>query len=152
MADDFIENLTSLTDNLEDIAFTRYATITQINNDGTVDCKEDNETIHKNAINTTNLKLSINDTVLLGFVDNNIYNPMITGGVTVKNADETIIYALGLGKFNINNDGDLIYTLPIGVENYASISDDGDLIIDLDTSEAEKFTINDNGEVIYAWI
>ena len=152
MADDFIENLTSLTDNLEDIAFTRYATITAINNDGTVDCKEDNETIHKNAINTTNLKLSINDTVLLGFVDNNIYNPMITGGVTVKNADETIIYALGLGKFNINNDGDLIYTLPIGVENYASISDDGDLIIDLDTSEAEKFTINDNGEVIYAWI
>ena len=150
MADDFIENLTSLTDNLEDIAFTRYATITKINNDGTVDCKEDNETIHKNAINTTNLKLSINDTVLLGFVDNNIYNPMITGGVTVKNADETIIYALGLGKFNINNDGDLIYTLPIGVENYASISDDGDLIIDLDTSEAEKFTINDNGEVIYA--
>ena len=150
MADDFIENLTSLTDNLKDIAFTRYATITAINNDGTVDCKEDNETIHKNAINTTNLKLSINDTVLLGFVDNNIYNPMITGGVTVKNADETIIYALGLGKFNINNDGDLIYTLPIGVENYASISDDGDLIIDLDTSEAEKFTINDNGEVIYA--
>jgi hypothetical protein len=150
MADDFIENLTSLTDNLEDIAFTRYATITAINNDGTVDCKEDNETIHKNAINTTNLKLSINDTVLLGFVDNNIYNPMITGGVTVKNADETIIYALGLGKFNINNDGDLIYTLPIGVENYASISDDGDLIIDLDSSEAEKFTINDNGEVIYA--
>lgn len=150
MADDFIENLTSLTDNLEDIAFTRYATITAINNDGTVDCKEDNETIHKNAINTTNLKLSINDTVLLGFVDNNIYNPMITGGVTVKNADETIIYALGLGKFNINNEGDLIYTLPIGVENYASISDDGDLIIDLDTSEAEKFTINDNGEVIYA--
>ena len=150
MADDFIENLTSLTDNLEDIAFTRYATITAINNDGTVDCKEDNETIHKNAINTTNLKLSINDTVLLGFVDNNIYNPMITGGVTVKNADETIIYALGLGKFNINNEGDLIYTLPIGVENYASISDDGNLIIDLDTSEAEKFTINDNGEVIYA--
>ena len=150
MADDFIENLTSLTDNLEDIAFTRYATITAINNDGTVDCKEDNETIHKNAINTTNLKLSINDTVLLGFVDNNIYNPMITGGVTVKNADDQMIYALGLGKFNINNDGDLIYTLPIGVENYASISDDGDLIIDLDSSEAEKFTINDNGEVIYA--
>ena len=150
MADDFIENLTSLTDNLKDIAFTRYATITAINNDGTVDCKEDNETIHKNAINTTNLKLSINDTVLLGFVDNNIYNPMITGGVTVANADDQMIYALGLGKFNINNDGDLIYTLPIGVENYASISDDGDLIIDLDTSEAEKFTINDNGEVIYA--
>ena len=150
MSDDFLDNLQSLTNNINDIAFTRYATITAINNDGTVDCKEDNETIHKNAINTTNLKLSINDTVLLGFVDNNIYNPMITGGVTVKNADETIIYALGLGKFNINNDGDLIYTLPIGVENYASISDDGDLIIDLDTSEAEKFTINDNGEVIYA--
>ena len=149
MADDFFENLTSLTDNLNDIAFSRYATITKINHDNTVNCKEDNGTTHDNVINSTNLNLSIDDTVLLGFVDNNIYNPMITGGVTVKNADDQMIYALGLGKFNIDDNGDLIFTLPIGVENYASISDDGDLIIDLDDSEAEKFKINDNGDVIY---
>ena len=149
MDDDFFENLTSLTDNLKDIAFTRYVTITNINSDNTVDCREDNGTIHKNVINSTNFTLSIDDVVLLGFIDNNIYNPMITGGVKINRANDQMIYALGLGKFNINEDGDLIYTLPIGVENYASIVD-GDLIIDLDSTEAERFSINDKGEVIYA--
>lgn len=149
MSDDFIENLTSLTNNLEDIAFSRYATITNINNDNTVDCKEDDGTIHKNVINSTNFNLNIDDTVLLGFVDNNIYNPMITGGVNVKGADDTMIYALGLGKFNINSDGDLILTLPIGVDNYFSIDNNGDLIVDLDSTEAERFSINSKGEMIY---
>lgn len=150
MSDDFIENLTSLTNNLEDIAFSRYATITNINNDNTVDCKEDDGTIHKNVINSTNFNLNIDDTVLLGFVDNNIYNPMITGGVNVKGADDTMIYALGLGKFNINSDGDLILTLPIGVDNYFSIDNNGDLIVDLDDATAEKqFSINEDGDVIY---
>jgi hypothetical protein len=150
MSDDFLENLTSLTDNLNDIAFTRYATITKVNDDGTVDCQEDNETIHQNVINSTNFKLSIGDTVLLGFVDNNIYNPMITGGVTVKAADDTMIYALGLGKFNINENGHLILTLPIGVDNYFSINNSGHLIVDLDDSTMEeKFSINDEGCVIY---
>ena len=150
MSDDFLDNLQSLTNNINDIAFTRYATITAINNDGTVDCKEDNETIHKNAINTTNLKLSINDTVLLGFVDNNIYNPMVTGGVTVKNADDTMIYALGLGKFHIDENGDLIVDLPIGVENYFELNSDGDLIVDLDDPEMEqRFSLNEDGDVIY---
>lgn len=147
--DDFFDNLTSITDNLKDIAFTRYVTITNINPDNTVDCREDNGTIHKNVINSTNFTLSIDDVVLLGFIDNNIYNPMITGGVKINRANDQMIYALGLGKFNINSDGDLIFTLPIGVENYASIVD-GDLIIDLDSTEAERFNINDKGEVIYA--
>lgn len=150
MSDDFISNLTSLTDNLNDIAFTRYVTVTTINPDQTVNCREDNGTEHKNVINTTNLPLNPDDVVLLSFVDNNIYQPMITGGVTVKSADDQMIYALGLGKFNINSDGDLIYTLPIGVENYTSINEDGDLIIDLDSTEAKRFNINDKGEVIYA--
>lgn len=149
MADDFLDNLTSLTDNLKDIAFTRYVTVTNVNPDKTIDCREDNGTIHKNVINTTNLNLATDDVVLLSFVDNNIYNPMITGGVNVKGADDQMIYALGLGKFHINNDGDLIYTLPIGVENYASINSDGDLIIDLTESENSKFQINNEGEVIY---
>ena len=147
--DDFMENLTALTNNLNDIAFTRYVTITKVNEDKTVDCKEDNGTLHKNVINTTNLNLSVDDTVLLGFVDNNIYNPMITGGVEVKGANDQMIYALGLGKFEINSDGDLILTLPIGVENYFSIDNNGDLIVDLDETEAEKFSINNDGDVIY---
>lgn len=149
MTDDFLDNLTSLTDNTNDIAFTRYATITTVNNDGTVNCKDDDDTIHKNVINSTNLQLSKDDTVLLGFIDNDIYQPMVTGGVNVKCGDDTLIYALGLGKFNIDSNGDLIYNLPIGITNYASINSDGDLIIDLNESENSKFRINNEGEVIY---
>ena len=152
MADDFISNLTSLTDNLKDIAFTRYVTVTNVNPDNTIDCREDNGTVHKNVINTTNLNLTTDDVVLLSFVDNNIYNPMITGGVNVKGADDQMIYALGLGKFHINTDGDLIFTLPIGVTNYASINEDGDLIIDLDPTETSKFNLNDEGDVIYGGV
>ena len=143
-----MDNLTSLTDNLNDIAFTRYVTVIKVNPDNTVDCQEDNSTIHKNVINSTNLTLSIGDTVLLSFIDNNIYNPMITGGVEVKNADDTMIYALGLGKFHIDNNGDLIVELPIGVDNYFSLID-GDLIVDLDDSHALKFQLNSKGDVLY---
>ena len=149
MTDDFLDNLQSLTDNTNDIAFTRYATITTVNNDGTVNCKDDDDTIHKNVINSTNLQLSKDDTVLLGFIDNDIYQPMVTGGVNVKCGDDTLIYALGLGKFNIDSNGDLIYNLPIGITNYASINSDGDLIIDLNEFENSKFRINNEGEVIY---
>ena len=151
MADDFFENLTSLTDNLNDIAFTRYVTITKINPDGTVDCKEDdNETIHKNVPNTTNLNLAVDDVVLISFVDNDVYNPMVTGGVTVKGADDQMIFALGLGKFHIDENGDLILDLPIGVDNYFELNEDGDLIVDLGDSEQEqRFSLNEEGDVIY---
>ena len=148
MVDDFLENLTSLTDNLNDIAFTRYVTIIKVNGDGTVDCQEDNSTIHKNVINSTNFNLTRGDLVLLGFVDNNIYNPMIIGGINVTKADDQMIYALGLGKFEII-DGELTVNLPIGVDNYFSIDNNGDLIVDLDDSEASKFSINNEGCVIY---
>ena len=148
--DDFLENLTSLTNNLEDIAFSRYVKITKVNTDGTVDCKDEYETVHKNALNSTQLHLSVEDTVLLGFINNDIYNPIILGGVDVRRADEQMIYSLGLGLFTINDDGDLIYNLSIGVDNYFSIDDTtGNLLIDLDESEASKFSINDEGEIVY---
>ena len=77
MADDFIENLTSLTNNLEDIAFTRYVTITNINADGTIDCREENGTTHKNIKTNNFMNFNVDDTVILGFVDNNIYEPFV---------------------------------------------------------------------------
>ena len=87
MSDDFLSNLQSLTTNMNDIAFSRYATITKVNEDNTVDCKEDNGTVHKNVINGADVKLEIDDTAILGFVDNNIYNPIITG-VTSTNSNK----------------------------------------------------------------
>ena len=87
MSDDFLSNLQSLTTNMNDIAFSRFVTITNVNTDNTVDCKEDNGTNHENVINGADVKLEIDDTAILGFVDNNIYNPIITG-VTSTNSNK----------------------------------------------------------------
>ena len=63
--------------------------------------------------------------------------------------DTTSLYAMGLGKFNINDDGDLNYELPIGITNYFTINNNGDLIINLDAVTNQRFSINDDGCVIY---
>jgi len=84
MSDDFLENLTSLTDNLNDIAFTRFVTITNVNSDGTIDCQEDNGTVHKNVKNSTFFKPSVEDLIILGFADNDIYEPFVLGCIDVK--------------------------------------------------------------------
>ena len=61
-----------------------------------------------------------------------------------------MMYALGLGKFSINDDGDLLFDMAIGAENYFSINNDGDLIVDLNGDSREQdFSINDDGDVIY---
>ena len=62
--------------------------------------------------------------------------------------DSTEIYAKGLGKFTVNDDGDLIYDLSVGISNYFSLSNDGDLIVNLDETTNHKFSIED-GCVIY---
>ena len=66
--------------------------------------------------------------------------------------DTATIYALGLGKFTINDDGYLIYELPIGVSNYMSINNNGELIVNLDNATNQEFSINDEGECIYGAI
>ena len=107
---DFYNNLISLTNNLEDIAFTKYATITNINSDGTCTAKEDEEEglTHEN-INTLGNNLRVGDKVVLGFVDNSIYNPVIlTGGEEAYTKTETD----ALLQKNVTDLIDMIY--PVG--------------------------------------
>lgn len=64
--------------------------------------------------------------------------------------DTTSIYAMGLGKFHVDDEGNLLLDLPIGVENYFSLNTNGDLIVDLNgDSREQQFSINDDGDVIY---
>jgi hypothetical protein len=57
---------------------------------------------------------------------------------------------MGLGKFHINENGDLLLDLPIGVDNYFNLNNNGDLIVDLNgDSREQQFSINENGDVIY---
>lgn len=65
--------------------------------------------------------------------------------------DDTIsLYAMGLGKFSINDDGDLLFDMAIGAANIFRLNNNGELIVDLNgDSREQNFKINENGEVIY---
>ena len=168
MINDFYTNLTTITNNLEDITFTKYATITNINSDGTCTAKEDEEGLTHENINTLGNNLQVGDKVVLGFVDNSIYNPVIlTGGEEAYTKTETdnllqkkvdeptsegtngqVLTTDGnggrtwktvqggggtggivmVGSFRINDDGDLVVTLPTGTPNPYHIDENGDLI------------------------
>ena len=87
MMNDFYTNLTTITNNLGDIAFTKYATITNINSDGTCTAKEDEEGLTHENINTLGNNLRVGDKVVVGFVDNSIYNPVILGSMNESISD-----------------------------------------------------------------
>ena len=77
---DFYTNLLKATDNLQDITFTRYATVTKLLGNGKCDVKEsDNELIHNDVPILNGLSLLTGDTVVLGFAQNSLYNPFIVG-------------------------------------------------------------------------
>lgn len=82
MSDDFFNNLQAVTDNMGDIAFTKYATIISVGADGTCTAKEDEEDglTHENVLTLAH-NLQVGDKVVLGFVDNSIYNPVILGSM-----------------------------------------------------------------------
>lgn len=82
MSDDFFSNLQAVTDNMGDIAFTKYATITEVGADGTCTAKEDEDdgVTHENVLLLSH-NLQVGDKVVIGFVDNSIYNPVILGSM-----------------------------------------------------------------------
>lgn len=88
MSDDFFNNLQAVTDNIGDIAFTRYATITEVGADGTCTAKEDEAdgVTHKNVLTLAH-NLQVGDKVVVGFVDNSIYNPVILGSMNESISD-----------------------------------------------------------------
>ena len=88
MADDFFSNLQAATSNLDDIVFKRFATVVEINNDGTVNCREDEDDglTHENVLTLAH-NLQVGDKVVVGFVDNSIYNPVVLGSMNESISD-----------------------------------------------------------------
>ena len=81
MSSDFFTNLQAVTSNLEDITFSRFATITSING-AYATVKEDDDGLEHTDVPILNgLGLEVGDKVLLGFADNSIYNPVALGGL-----------------------------------------------------------------------
>ena len=87
MSDDFFSNLQAVTSNIEDITFSRFATITSINGAYATVKEDESELEHTNVPLLNGVGLSVGDKVVLGFVDNSIYNPVILGSMNESISD-----------------------------------------------------------------
>ena len=75
------DNLLRATDNINDITNEKYATVTKIEGK-LVSVKEENSELeHSNVPVLNNVKLELGDKVVIGFVDNSIYNPILIGSL-----------------------------------------------------------------------
>jgi len=88
MEDNLYNNLLRATDNTNDITTEKYATITQ-KNGNTYNVKETTNSLdHFNVPSVCSCK--VGDIVILGFVENDIYNPIIMGVLGYSGEDLSI--------------------------------------------------------------
>lgn len=114
------DNLLRATDNTADITNEKYAIITKVKEKG-YDVRElDSNLEHFNVANLNNLSLKVGDKVVLGFVENSIYNPNILGVVdrkVVYSVDETYAKSEVYDKSEVN---DLISGVVAGENSFIS--------------------------------
>lgn len=80
---EFYENLLRATDNTKDITNEKYATITKVAENGLCSVLEEDTNLEHSDVPVLNkLPVDTGDKVVLGFVDNSIYNPYIIGNLT----------------------------------------------------------------------
>ena len=122
---DLYENLLRATDNTSDIAFEKYGTITKIENSLCGVIEEDTNLEHTSVPILNKVDCQVGDKVVLGFIENSIYNPIILGNLSRKTSSGS--GGSRGGSFRINEEGHLIVTLPSGSANPYKI-EDGHLI------------------------
>lgn len=122
------DELLRATDNLQDISFSRYGTITNITDDLCSVKEEEQDITHQNVpiLNKTTTK--VGDKVVLGFVDNNLYNPVVIGNLSRGNESSGGGGIIMVGSFKINEEGHLIATIPKDTVNPYHIDTNGHLI------------------------
>lgn len=82
---EFYDNLLRATDNTKDITNEKYATITKVAENGLCSVLEEDTNLEHTDVPILNkLPCDTGDKVVLGFVENSIYNPYIVGNLTKK--------------------------------------------------------------------
>ena len=169
MSDDFFSNLQAVTSNIEDITFSRFATITSITGNYATVKEDESELEHTNVPLLNGVGLSVGDKVVLGFVDNSIYNPVIlTGGEEAYTKTETD--TLLQNKINEpsaeGTNGQVLTTDGAGGRTWKTvqggggdgsiitvgsftINNEGHLIVEFPGATDNPYFINDNGHLVY---
>ena len=148
-SDDFFDNLLRATNNLNDISFSRYGTITRVLGDKCSVQEFDSNLLHENVPLLVN-GVKKGDKVLIGFVGNSLHNPIVFGVIGgVKTSEELMILAMGCGLFKIKDDGKLYVELPVGMENIFSINENGVLCVELPDGADNDYSIREDGMLTY---
>ena len=122
------DELLKATDNLQDISFSRYGTITNITDDLCSVKEEEQDITHQNVPILNKTPCKVGDKVVLGFVDNNLYNPVVIGNLSRGNESSGGGGVIMVGSFKINEEGHLIATIPKDTVNPYHIDTNGHLI------------------------
>lgn len=84
---DLYTELLKATDNTSDITWEKYGIITKVNNN-LCNVKEINTDLeHSNVPILNNIPLTIGDKVIIIFIENSIYNPIVIGTISRDGAD-----------------------------------------------------------------
>ena len=99
------ENLLKATDNSSDITNEKYGTVVKINGALCSVIEEDTNLEHTNVPVLNQIYLETGDKVVIGFVDNSIYNPIIVGNLTrgIRLSTEDIIEPSSLNGLPANS-------------------------------------------------
>ena len=157
---DLYTNLLKATSNIDDITTEKYGVITKLNGNYCSVKETTNDLEHHNVPIINGANLTVGDKVIIGFLDNSIYDvvcygaldkqvhddskqDLLVSGETIKTINHQSLLGSGnitiegggggsgvvmVGSFRINDDGDLIVTLPTGTLNPYHIDENGDLI------------------------
>lgn len=82
MVSDFYENLLRATDNTNDITNEKYGTVTKIDNNLCNVKEEDSDLEHVNVPILNGIECETGDKIVIGFVNNSIYDPIIIGNLS----------------------------------------------------------------------
>lgn len=159
---DFYKNLLKATSNLNDIIMERYGVITKKNGNYCSVKETDNDLEHNNVPIINGANLSVGDKVIIGFLNNSIYDVVCYGALDKQVHDDTkqdllrsgeniktINHQSLLGSGNITIEGGGGGSGVVMVGSFR-INDEGHLIVTLPTGTLNPYHINEQGHLIYS--
>lgn len=158
---DFYENLLKATSNLDDITNEKYGVITKLEGTYCSVKETDNGLEHNNVPILNGASLSVGDKVIIGFIDNSIYEVVCLGaldktihdntkqdllvsGTNIKTINQQSL--LGSGNITIQGGGGSGGTVMVGS---FEINEQGHLIATIPDGASNPYTINESGHLIY---
>lgn len=163
MANTLYENLRKATDNTSDITTEKYGIITKLDGLYCSVKETDNELEHNNVPIVNGANLSVGDNVIIGFLNNSIYDVVCYGALDKTVHDDskqdalisgtnikTINHQSLLGSGNITIEGGGGGGSGVVMIGSFRINDEGHLIVTLPTGTLNPYHIDNNGHLIYS--